>query len=181
MNCQHHFTADYPIGGKYCHACGKTLTKTSMTKGQELYTKPASSHMTKGHSKRPDPAKANTFPYSGYWAGTLRYMLLSCLLVVTILFSLKERQLETGWWITVLTMVNIPAFLCALLLCTSTNKYGNDPEKGLWRVYHDWLHIPTAALTIVLGYQIVCNIQNLLTFLLMGLLMLVLLWTDFKD
>ena len=181
MKCPHCNTTDHPKDGRYCHICGTTLTNATMTAtGQGLDSRNASPNKAKRYSGQPNPAKAKASPTGGYWACALRYLLLSCLLIEAILFSLKERQLESGWWITAILLVNIPAFFCSLSLCISTDKYGNDPEKGFWRLYHDWLHIPAAALVIVLGYLVICNIQNMLTFLLTGLLMLALIGSDFE-
>lgn len=111
----------------------------------------------------------------------LRYLLLTCLLLEIIYFSILERQFEIGWWVLLINGVNAPTFFCALCLSISTDLHDNDREKGFWRIYHDWLHILAAALVIVLAYLTVCHIQNMLTFPLLVFLFLLILAFDFKS
>ena len=168
MKCPHCNTTDHPTGGRYCHICGTALTSATMAASQDKR------HAPRKNPGRP-PRQSTTIArrrHGGIWASILRYLFLACLLLEIIFFCILESELETGWWITLITLIDVPTFFCALSLCISTDIYGNDTDKGFWKIYHDWLHIFAAALIIVLAYLIVFNIQNLLTFLLLGLLML---------
>jgi len=122
-----------------------------------------------------------------WWFIALRYLLLLFILIEYILISIMEFEsiidvryaYQEVWAIVAIMLVQVPSFICTLLLCIFANKADYDNEKGGWRLYYNWLHFLAAAIVPVLGLLICSHIQNLFAIILDGVLIGLLVLADF--
>jgi len=121
------------------------------------------------------------------WSIILRYLLLLLIFIEYVFISVIEYEsiidiryaCQEVWAIVAIMLVQVPSFICTLALCVFANKGNFDDQKGVWRLYYNWLHFLAAAIVPVLGLLICSNIQNLFTIILEMALTGLLLLADF--
>lgn len=181
MKCPNCNETDHEPAAKFCHMCGGVLDPDE-SKFLDHGKGPHESCV----EKQPRQNVMNDHPVS-WWSKILRYSLLLLILVEYIFISIVEYEsiidtryaCQEVWALVAIMLVQVPSFICTLLLCIFANKADYDDERGAWRLYYNWLHFLAAAIVPVLGLLICSNIQNLFTIILFGLMIGLLILADF--
>ena len=181
MKCPNCNETDHEPTAKFCHTCGCLLDPE---KSQFLDHGKRVQESWKEMRRRQN-AKDDR-PVS-WWCIVLRYLLLLIILIEYIFISIMEFEsiidvryaYQEVWAIVAIMLVQVPSFICTLLLCIFANKADYDNEKGGWRLYYNWLHFLAAAIVPVLGLLICSHIQNLFAIILDGVLIGLLVLADF--
>ncbi len=179
MKCPNCNESDHEPMAKFCHNCGSLLnpeaheaSKKLMAHGKKVQEAWERMRLRQAAEEEEESSSRS------WWNKTLRFLMLIAVLIEYIIISIAESDYGSwGWFI--ISFVNGFVFIITTSLYFLANMSDFENKKRGWRLYYEWLHFFAAAFVSILGYIIVFNFQNFVTFILGSSLVGIMILADF--